>query len=153
MLAIIIAWPVLSRPGQVMASPGGQGLSVPNAPAAPNVFASPIQAGCYIAAPSDCRIHVEPFTINLNTGSHIVKFLLVTIRAGGPLSTIYDWRPDTANAVSTPGDVYTPSLVAQDFGAVCGASYQVVLEGQDSVDTNVFSLGTTGQFTCPSTLP
>ena len=39
-----------------------------------NIYASPIQAGCYIAAPNDCRMHVDPFTIQLATGTKLVLF-------------------------------------------------------------------------------
>ncbi len=43
-------------------------LGMENKPAvqgAVNIFASPVQAGCYLARHDLCKIHVDPFTINL----------------------------------------------------------------------------------------
>jgi hypothetical protein len=131
--------------------------SVRRAPLAgrtPLIFASPIHGGCYIAAPGQCKIHVEPFTINIAAGKKLVQFSLLTIQSGtGILTTIYDWRPDQSNPPPSSGTTYTPSLVTQDFAATCGNSYGVVLEGKDSGDTSIFSLGSTTAFTCPTTVP
>jgi hypothetical protein len=122
--------------------------------AAVDIFASPVHAGCYIAGPSDCRIHVEPFTINLASGKKMVFFALVAIQFPGGIQTkIYDWRPDQSNPVPSIGTTYTPSLVAQDFAATCGKNYEISLQGQDSGDAGPFNLGLTGQFTCPSGMP
>jgi hypothetical protein len=119
-----------------------------------NVFASPVQAGCYIAGPNECRIHVEPFTINIATGSRMANFSLVTIQSGtGTLTTIYDWRPDQSNPVPFSGTTFTPSLVTQDYGATCGKAYQLALLGKDSLDSSVFTLGSTAVFTCPASMP
>ena len=52
------------------------------ATAEPDIYASPVHAGCYIAAPSDCRIHVEPFTINIQSGSKLDYFQLWASRIG-----------------------------------------------------------------------
>jgi hypothetical protein len=124
------------------------------AAAAPDVFASPIHGGCYIAAPNDCRIHVEPFTIEVASGAKLVFFQLITVNMGtGVQKVIYDFRPDQSNPVPPIGNTYTPSLVAQDYAATCGASYEVSLQGQDTGDTGPFNLGLTGQFTCPATAP
>ena len=122
--------------------------------AAPAIFASPIQAGCYIAAPNDCRIHVDPFTIDIASGQKLVFFQLVTDQIpGNVLTVVYDFHTDQSNPAPFIGSTYSPSLVAQDFGATCGKSYQLVLEGRDSGDTSAFSLGSTTQFTCPAKLP
>ena len=120
--------------------------------AATDIFASPIQAGCYIAAPADCRIHADPFTIDIASGEKLVKFRLVTINitAGGTQTVIYDFRPDISNPVPLIGTTYTPSLVAQDFAVTCGKTYQLSLQGQDSGDTGMFNLGLTTEFTCPT---
>jgi hypothetical protein len=128
---------------------------VPLSTRRPLIFASPVHGGCYIAAPGQCKIHVEPFTININSGQKLVLFKLVTIKSGtGTQTTIYDWRPDQSNPAPAIGATYTPSLVTQDFAATCGSSYVVALEGQDTGDAgNTFSLGSTTQFTCPSTAP
>lgn len=136
-LAVLVAWPVLNNRGQVRA--------------ALDIFASPVHGGCYIAGPSDCRLHVEPFTINLASGKKLVKFQLIAIQSGtGTQTMIYDFRPDQSNPVPTSGSTFTPSLVAQDFAATCGKSYEISLQGQDTGDANAFNLGLTGYFTCPT---
>ncbi len=123
-------------------------------PAAPEIFASPVHAGCYLAKADRCKIHVEPFTINIASGQKLALFRLVAIRSStGVQTTIYDWRPDLSNPVPASGTTYTPSSVAQDFAATCGKSYEINLQGQDTGDTNVFSLGLTGQFTCTLSMP
>lgn len=122
--------------------------------AAVDVFASPVQAGCYIAGPSDCRIHVEPFTINIAASTKMKNFSLVAIQLpGGSQTKIYDWRPDQSNPAPALGTTYSPSLVAQDFAATCGRNYEISLQGQDTGDAGVLNLGLTGQFTCPSGMP
>ena len=122
----------------------------PPAAAAPAIFASPIQAGCYLARPNRCKIHVDPFTINLAAGTKLVRFQLVAIRSGsGTQTVIYDFRPDQSNPVPSLGSTYTPSQVAKDFGASCTATYTLSLQGQDTGDTSMFSLGSTTPFTCP----
>jgi hypothetical protein len=122
------------------------------AQAAPEIFASPIQAGCYIAGPGDCRIHADPFTIEVSSGQKLVKFDLVTVNItkAGIQNVIYDFRTDQSNPVPFTGTSYTPSLVGQDFAVTCGDTYQLVLEGQDSGDPSPLSLGSTNQFTCPT---
>lgn len=116
-----------------------------------NVFASPVNAGCYIAGPNDCRIHVDPFTINLAATKRLVFFQLVTIQSGtGTQRVIYDFRPDQSNPPPLSGSTFTPSLVTQDFAATCGQSYELSLQGQDTGDASALSLGLTGKFTCPS---
>jgi hypothetical protein len=137
--AVLVACPAIQHRNQVSA--------------APTIYGSPIQAGCYIAAPGDCRLHVEPFTINLVSGTRLVYFQLIASPSGFPYSVIYDFRPDLSNPVPFTGSTYTPSLVAQDFAATCGRTYSISLQGQDTGDPNPYNLGTTGQFTCPSAVP
>jgi hypothetical protein len=123
----------------------------PSVQAEPQIFASPVHAGCYLEKIDRCKIHVEPFTINLETGEKLVRFTLLATRASsGTQTMIYDFRPDQSNPVPPSGDTYTPSLVAKDFAAYCGETYTVNLEGQDTGDANPYNLGTTGQFTCPA---
>jgi hypothetical protein len=127
------------------------------AQAAPEIYASPVQAGCYIATPNDCRIHVDPFTINLNTtpGTKLVQYSFVAIQLpSGIQTTIYDFRTDQSNPAPV-GAVfsYSPSLVAQDFAATCGKNYEISLQGQDTADSSVYNLGLTRQFTCPTGVP
>ena len=122
----------------------------PAAQAATDIFASPVHAGCYLARHDTCKIHVEPFAIDIASGQKLVQFRLVAIQGGtGTQTLIYDWRPDQSNPVPPVGATYTPSLVAKDFAATCGNSYEISLQGQDSGDTGLFNLGLTAQFTCP----
>jgi hypothetical protein len=144
----LLGLPAVLQSGQVAAAPDRP------APAAPDIFASPVQAGCYIAAPFDCRMHVEPFTINIASGKKLSFFQLVTIQQGtGIQKVIYDWRPDQSNPVPDLGNTYTPSLVAQDFAATCGKTYEISLQGKDTGDASAFNLGLTGFFTCPASAP
>ncbi len=123
----------------------GQFLS---AQGAADIFASPVQAGCYLARVDRCKIHVDPFTINLATGKKLVRFQLVAIR-GGSQTVIYDFRPDQSNPPPVSGSTFTPSLVAKDYAARCTETYSISLQGQDSGDPSLLNLGSTNQFTCP----
>ena len=138
-LATLAAWPAVQQRYR--------------ASAAPTIYASPIQAGCYIAAPNDCRLHVEPFTINLVSGTRLVYFQLYAHPQTSNATLLYDFRPDLSNPVPFTGSTYTPSLVAQDFAATCGKSYAISLQGRDSGDTQAYNLGMTGEFTCPAAVP
>ena len=145
-VALLIVGPLLDRHSQANAAP-----SVSNEP---EIYASPVHAGCYIAGPSDCRIHVEPFTINIATSKKLVYFALIAIQfPGGAQTRIYDWRPDQSNPAPSSGTTYTPSLVAQDFAAACSKTYEISLQGQDTGDANGYNLGLTAQFTCPTGVP
>lgn len=125
---------------------GGQ----PKAQGAVNIYASPVQAGCYLAQHDLCKIHVDPFTINLTSGKKLVYFQLVTIRMGtGEQRVIYDFRTDQSNPVPFLGSTYTPSKVAKDFAASCGQTYTLSLQGRDTGDATGYNLGMTTQFTCP----
>jgi hypothetical protein len=126
----------------------GQASNVPAAPAAPDVFASPVNGGCYIAAPGDCRLHIEPVVINLSSGSKLVAF---QVQANGV--TIYDYKTDVSNPPPPSGTTYTPSLVAQDFAAVCGRTYAINVLGKANTDGSFLNMGLTGSFTCPSAVP
>jgi hypothetical protein len=129
-------------------------VSAANLPRSTTVFASPVNGGCYIAAPGQCKIHVEPFTIDIASGSKLATFQLVTIQIGpGTQKVIYNWKPDQSNPPPVTGTTYTPSLVALDFAATCGNTYQLSLQGRDSLDSSLFNLGLTGSFTCPTTAP
>ncbi len=114
---------------------------------APDVYLSPINGGCYIAAPNDCRLHVDPFTINMATSSTLKRFQLQANSR-----SIYDFRTDTANPPASPS--YQPSLVQNDFAATCGKAYNLILLGADSKDSLQWqTLGQTGVFTCPVSIP
>ena len=153
-MAALVVGLAVSAHAQEPAAPATPPQPLSSTPAAPEIFASPIHSGCYIAGPSDCRIHVEPFTINIASGKKLVFFKLVAIQMPSNVQTvIYDWRPDQSNPAPAIGTTYTPSLVAQDFAATCGKSYEISLQGKDTGDTNVLNLGLTGQFTCTLSMP
>jgi hypothetical protein len=118
-----------------------------NAGAAPEVFSSPINGGCYITAPNECKLHVDPFTVNINdgAGAKLVEFIL---HANG--QPIYHFRTDVSNP---PAADYTPSLVAMDFAATCGETYYMNILGRDSLDANLLNMGQTAEFICPAAVP
>ena len=122
-------------------------------PTARAIYASPVQAGCYIAAPNDCRIRVDPFVVNLAPGQRLVSVSLLANRMGSGTSVVYDWRPDLSNPAPLSGSTYSPAIPSQDLAAACGQSYRLYLEGQDTGDPNPYNLGATATFTCPSTVP
>ena len=147
LMAVMVWLGMPSRTPQAAAAPVAT-------PVAPEIFASPVHGGCYIAGPADCRIHVEPFTINIASGKKLVLFKLIAIQMGTSVqTTLYDWRPDQSNPAPASGTTYTPSSVAQDFAVTCGKSYEISLQGQDTGDASALSLGLTGQFTCPASMP
>jgi hypothetical protein len=125
-LALVILWPIFRRGSQVNA--------------AVNVFASPIQGGCYIAGPNDCRLHVDPFSIDIKSGT-------------GAQTLIWDFRPDVSNPVPFSGSLVTPSLPNLDFAATCGQTYSIDLQGQDTGDSGPFNLGMTNPIHCPTNVP
>ena len=117
------------------------------APESPAGFASPINGGCYIADDNTCKIHIDPFVININDGAG-AKLEQFTLYANG--SPIYDFRTDVSNP---PGVDYSPSMVMQDFAAECGVTYYVNMIAKDSTDANPLNYGQTTEFTCPSRVP
>jgi hypothetical protein len=112
-------------------------------PAVPQVFASPINAACVLVTPNLCRLHVDPFTIQVATGQHLVAFQL---QANNHL--LYDFRTD----VSNPPGTYSPSGVKLDFAASCGQTYTVNLLARDSGDTSFLNAGLAQGIACPQTL-
>lgn len=115
------------------------------------IFASPVQGGCYLVRPDACKIHLEPFTIQIASGQKLTSFQLVAIRmSDGRQTMIYDFRPDLSNPVPFTGTAFTPSLVAKDFAAACATNYEISLQGRDSGDSSTFSLGLTNTIVCPS---
>ncbi len=117
--------------------------------AAPDVFASGLNGGCYIAAPNSCKLHVDEFTINVNDGGGF-KLVEFQLQANG--STIYAFKTDSQSVYRPEGD-YTPSLVAQDFAATCGETYTLNLIARDEGDATLFNVATTAPFTCPNNVP
>jgi hypothetical protein len=141
LVGLVIMAAALAVGGALHWSETGQALAEPQG------FASPINGGCYIAAPNVCKIHIDPFTININDGAG-ARLELFQLYANGSL--IYDFRPDVSNP---PAVDYSPSLVMQDFAARCGATYYVNMIAKDSTDANPLNYGQTAQFTCPAGVP
>jgi len=136
LFAALAAWPLLSRPQERVVT-------------APEVFQSGISAGCYIAAPNVCKIHVDPFTINVDDGAN-EKLVEFQIRANE--SILYHFKTDSVTDYRPIGD-YTPTLVTQDFAASCGETYEVELLAKDEGDAVLYIAATAGKFTCPLSVP
>jgi hypothetical protein len=118
--------------------------------AAPEVFQSGVSGGCYITAPDTCKIHVDEFTINVDDGAN-EKLVEFQLRANGGI--LYEFKTDQTSALRPTGD-FTPTLVTQDFAATCGETYELQLLARDEGDgETIFVVGTTAEFTCPSTVP
>lgn len=143
-LALIVVVILLAGFGLLRLADQPRAAAAPDTPAG---FASPINGGCYIAAPDVCKIHIDPFTININDGqgARLEKF---TLYANG--MPIYDFRTDVSNP---PGVDYSPSLVMEDFAAECGTTYVVNMIAKDSTDANPLNYGQTTEFTCPAEVP
>jgi hypothetical protein len=116
--------------------------------AAPAVFASPVNGGCYIAAQNECRLHLEPYTIYLGSGERLEA---VRVQANGV--TIYDYRTDVSNPPPQSGTTHTLSTVALDFAAVCGRTYTVNVLGKSRTDANFLNMGQVEGIACPATVP
>jgi hypothetical protein len=110
------------------------------------VFSSPINGGCYIAAPNQCKIHIDPFNVNLAPGSQFVEFQL---QAAG--QTIYHFKTDVSNPPVAPS--YSPSMVMQDFAATCGKTYTINILGRDTSNANLLNMGQIEGVICPSSVP
>jgi len=104
------------------------------------IFASPIHGACF-ATREGCRIHLEPFTIQVAPGQRLESF---QIYAGG--NPAWDFRTDVSNPPLGP---YAPTLPKLGFAARCEQSYVVNLVGRDSGDASSLNLGQTAPLTCP----
>lgn len=110
-------------------------------PDAPTVSTGPIHAGCVQVTPSICRIHVDPFTIQMPVGQTLKAF---QIRLNDQV--VYDFHTDVSNP---PSGSYTPSAVKKDFAAACGHTYAVQLFARDSSTAFLVQTGQADQVTCP----
>lgn len=116
--------------------------------AAEDVFASPLNGGCYIAAANQCRIHIEPYTVSVGSGN---KLQALRLQSNGV--TIYDFKTDVSNPPPASGTTYTISNVALDFAANCGQTYVINMLGKANNDANFLNMGQTASFTCPASVP
>jgi hypothetical protein len=110
--------------------------------AAHAVFASPIHAGCYLADRGKCRIHVDPFVINVNTGAgrRLSRF---QISVNG--TQVYRFEVDVSNPPAGNYFVTVPG----DFPVKCGTTYVVSMQAQDSGDANLLNAGQVEDVVCP----
>ena len=116
-------------------------VSVVHAYPAFGIQASPINAGCYIASPGKCLIHVDPYTIHVSTGERLRAFKLL---AGD--SPVYQFATDNSNP---PVGDYTPSSPKLDFAVSCGQTYTLALDAKDSGDIDYQNAGLISDIHCP----
>jgi hypothetical protein len=121
---------------------GGLLLNGRNTTAAPTVLAGSLEGGCYLETPTVCKIHVDPFTIDIAPGESLLGF---QITANG--QTLYDFG---ASINFSPVISYTPSSVALDFAASCGETYTLELHALDTSDLDFVTIGGTQPILCPS---
>ena len=125
---------------------------VPPAPgvlAAPNAFSGPVNGGCYLETPVECRIHIDGWQpIVTDPGQKLVGFQLSALRQDqAAMTLLHDFRTDVSNP---PGGAYPPSLVRQDYAAECGTTYVLMMSVKDSGDLGFEQVGQTTAFTCPA---
>jgi hypothetical protein len=108
-------------------------------------FASPVEAGCFLASDGSCVIHVDPFTAVVAAGERLMRFQL---QANGQV--IYDFTTDSSNP---PVGNYSPGLDRLEFAAVCEVSYSVSALTQDTGDPGLVVAGASETFTCPAPTP
>lgn len=124
---------------------------VPPAPgvlAAPNAFSGPVNGGCYLETPVECRIHIDGWQpIVTDQGQRLVGFQLSAQRLGhAGITLLHDFRTDVSNP---PAGAYYPSQVRQDYAAACGTTYVLMLSVKDTSDLSFEQVGQTTTFTCP----
>jgi len=109
--------------------------------AATDATAGALNAGCYLATPTVCKLRVDPFAVQTFFGARLEGLKL---QANG--QTIYDFRTDVSNP---PSGSYVPSRVKLDFAATCGRAYVVSLQADDSSQPSFTTIAQTTVFTCP----
>jgi len=110
--------------------------------AAPQLAYTALNAGCYRVTPSVCQLHVDPFELQLSSGTKLLAFQL---RANGHV--VYDFHTDASNP---PATQYFPSPVAKGFAATCGQTYTIELFGQGSGDPGLTLDGRAEDIVCPT---
>ena len=113
----------------LLASTGLTGsLFAQESPNAPQTFAQPLYAGCYLAAENVCRIHVEPFEVQVNesAGERAAEFRLFANNVNDSAASFELYNFHTSSSYSfKPQNDYSPTLVTQDFYAQCGETYTI----------------------------
>lgn len=121
----------------------------------PDTYAQSLHGGCYITAANQCRIHVEPFTIPVDTqgGERTAEFKINANNvSGGSSFTLYHHHT-SSSWYYKPVGYYSPSLPTEDFYGVCGQTYYLnIITRGDTLSTpgSFGNAGITGQFTCPA---
>jgi hypothetical protein len=111
------------------------------------VYATDVRAGCYIAAPNDCRVRMSPVTIATNPAARV---LLVQVYLNG--TVVYDFHTDSSDFYR-PAGPYTVPLPSLDLGATCGSTQYLSVIARDTLDPSVYVVANTDAFTCPSSIP
>jgi hypothetical protein len=119
------------------------GVALATKPAAGHTVAyvQTLNASCHLAAPTVCKLRVEPYTVGTFFGARLEAFQL---QANG--ETLYDFRTDVSNP---PAGTYTPSRVRLDFAATCGGAYVVSLLADDTSQAGLTLVGQTEAVPCP----
>jgi len=113
----------------------------PAAAATTVVYAGTLNASCYRAAPTVCKLEVAPYQVATLFG---IRLEALQLQANG--HAIWDFRTDVSNP---PAGLYAPSPVALDFGAVCGRIYEVRLLADDTSQDDLTLVAQTGMVVCP----
>jgi len=113
----------------------------PAAAATTVVTSGTLNASCYRAAATVCKLRVEPFMVGTFFGTRLEALQL---QANG--QPIWDFRTDVSNP---PAGAYGPSPVALDFGAVCGHAYGIALFADDTGQEGLSLVAQTGLVACP----
>jgi hypothetical protein len=113
--------------------------------AAPNASVASLNAGCYRATPTVCRLRVDPFTVEIPIGARLES---LTLQANG--KPIYDFRTDLSNP---PSGSYSLSRVKLDFAATCGRAYVISVLVDDTSQSEITTAAETETLTCPEGQP
>jgi len=124
-------------------------------PSAHATFGQPLHGGCYKSAPNVCRIHVEPFTVPVDSGGgeRVAQFrIFANNMSGGASFTLWEFSTSDQYGYKPVGD-FSPTLPAEDFTAECGQTYflNILTRGDTADITGTFgNAGVTAEFICPN---
>lgn len=113
-----------------------------------------LAAGCYKLEESVCRIHVQPFEIQVDetVDERAAEFaLFASNTVTGNAVELWRFATDATFNEKPIGD-YSPPLPKADFPAQCGETYVVTIETRGNTSDTEGTLATTGssgEFTCP----
>jgi hypothetical protein len=119
-------------------------------------YAQSLHGGCYRVHPTQCRVHVHPFVVPVNTsaGERFAQLQLYLNRVGGSSELLWDFS-SASSFFYKPSGNFSPALPARDFNAECGATYylNILTRGDTSGTTGNFgNAGVTAEFSCPPAL-